>query len=70
MQEKDKLRRSPEVEFERLKEELWQEKDREDRARRQINQKLKQKIEDFEWLHRDHKQLDVEHKKLIAEGDW
>ena len=38
-------------------------------VRGQINPKLKQKTEDFEKLHRDHKQLDAEHKKLIAESD-
>ena len=36
-EEKDKLRALAEVEIERLKEELQQQKDREDRARRMIN---------------------------------
>ena len=57
------------VEIERLKEELWQKKDREDCVRRQINQKLKQKMKDFNRLHQDHKHLDAEHKKLIVDGD-
>ena len=43
LQEKGKLQRSAEVEIERLKEELWQQKDHENRARRLINQRLKQK---------------------------
>ena len=58
-----------EVEIERLKEELRQQKDREDRARCLINQRLKQKTDDFDQLHRDHKHLDAEHKKLITESD-
>ena len=63
LQEKDKLRRMAETEIKRLKEELRQQKDREDRARRQLNQKLKQKTDDFDHLHRDYKHLDTEHKK-------
>ena len=70
LQEKDKLRQMAEGEIERLKEDLRQQKDREDRARSQINRKLKQKTDDFERLHRDHKRLDAEHKKLITECDW
>ena len=50
LQEKDKLRRMAETEIERLKEELHQQKDREDCARRQLNQKLKQKTDDFDHL--------------------
>ena len=69
LQEKDKLRRSAEAEIERLKEELRQQKDKEDRTRAQINRKLKQKMDDFDKLDRDHKQLDVEHRKLVAELD-
>ena len=69
LQEKDKLQRSTEVEIERLKEELQEQKDREDRARRQINQKLKQKTKDFDRLRRDHKHLDAEHKKLMLKCD-
>ena len=57
------------MEIERLKEELWQQKDREDRARRLINQKLKQKTDDFDRLDLDYKHLDVDHKKLIADSD-
>ena len=63
LQEKDKLRRMADTEIERLKEELHQQKDREDRARRQLNQKLKQKTDDFDHLHRDYKHLEMEHKK-------
>ena len=63
LQEKEKLRRMAQTEIERLKEELRQQKDREDRARRQINQKLKQKTDYFDHLHRDYKLLDAEHKK-------
>ena len=47
------------MEIERLKEELQQQKDREDRARWLINQRLKQKTDDFDRLHRDYKHLDV-----------
>ena len=57
------------MEIERLKEELRQQKDREDRARRLINQKLKQKTDDFDRLHRDYKHLDADHKKLTTESD-
>ena len=63
LQEKDKLRRMVDTEIERLKEELHQQKDREDRARRQLNQKLKQKTDDFDHLLRDYKHLEMEHKK-------
>jgi chromosome segregation ATPase len=59
LQEKDKLRKTAETEIERLKEELRQQKDREDRARRQINARLKQKTDDFEHLHRDYKRLET-----------
>ena len=69
LQEKEKLRRMEEVEIEHLKEELRQQKDREDRARRLINQKLKQKTDDFDRLHRDYKHLDADHKKLTTESD-
>ena len=69
LQEKDKLRQMAEGEIEVMKEELRQQKDREDRASSQINQKLKQKMKDFDRLHQDHKHLDAEHKKLIADSD-
>ena len=69
LQEKDKLQRMVETEIERLKEELRQQKDREDRARRHNNQKLKQKTNDFDRLHRDYKHLDTEHKRLVADSD-
>ena len=62
--QEDKVRGMAETEIKWLKEEIEQQKDREDRVRSQINQRLKQKTEDFEKLHRDHKQLEVEHKKL------
>ena len=61
--EKDKLRRMADTEIERLKDELHQQKDREDCARRQLNQKLKQKTDDFDHLLRDYKHLEMEHKK-------
>ena len=57
------------MEIERLKEELYQQKDRKDLARQLINQKLKQKTDDFDRLHRDYKHLDAEHKKLLTESD-
>ena len=57
------------MEIERLKEELRQQKGREDRARRQINQKLNQKTEDFDRLHRDYKHVDMEYKRLITKSD-
>ena len=57
------------MEIERLKEELGQQKDREDRARRLINQRLKQKTNVFDRLHHDYKQLNVDHKKLITKSD-
>ena len=60
LQEKDKLRRMAETKIERLKEELHQQKDWEDRTHRQLNQKLKQKTDDFDHLHRDYKHLDTE----------
>ena len=63
LQEKDKLWRMTKKEIERLKEELHQQKDREDCARRQLNQKLKQKTNDFDHLLRDYKHLEMEHKK-------
>ena len=63
MQEKDKLRRMADTEIERLKQELHQQKAREDRARRQLNQNLKKKTDDFDHLHWDYKHLEMEHKK-------
>ena len=51
------------TEIDRLKEELHQQKDWEDRARLQLNQKLKQKTEDFDHLLWDYKHLEAEHKK-------
>ena len=46
-----------EIEIERLKEEIRQQKDRDDQLQSQVNRRLKQKMEDFEKLYRDHKQL-------------
>ena len=54
MQEKDKLRRMAETEMEKRKEEIWQQKDQDDRTCLQINRRQKQKIEDFEKRYRDH----------------
>ena len=42
-----------EMEMERLKEEIRQQKDREDRMRSQINRCLKQKTDDFDKLYRE-----------------
>mgnify|MGYP007067628993 CR=1 FL=1 len=42
---------------------------REDQLRSQINRRLKQKMEEFKKLYRDHKQLEMEHKKLGADYD-
>ena len=67
--EKDKLRKSDEIEIEQLKEELRQQKDREDHAHRQITQRLKQQSDDLDRSHHDHKHLDTEYKKLITESD-
>ena len=58
-----------ETEIERLKEEPWQQKDKEDRMRSQINRRLKQKTNDFEKLYRNHKQTEAEYKKLGLEFD-
>ena len=41
LQDKDKIRRQAEMEIEQLKEELREQKDREDRMRSQINRRLK-----------------------------
>ena len=67
MQDKEKLWRMAETELERLKEELRQQKDREDQTSSQINRHLKQKTDDFEKLYRKHKQTKVEYKKLGSE---
>ena len=61
--EKERLRRHVEQEIERLPEELRQQKDRDDRLRAQVNQRLKQKTEDFDTLYRDHKQAESDNKK-------
>ena len=68
LQEKDKLLKMVETEIERLKEEIWQQKDREDGVRSQINRCLKKK-KDFKKLYRDHKHLEAEHKKLGSNYD-
>ena len=51
LQDKAKLRRMGETEIERLKEELLQQKDRDDRLRSQANREHK---EDFDKLYREH----------------
>ena len=56
-------------EIEHLKEELRQQKDHDDRLRAQVNQRLKQKTEDFDRLYRDHKQAESDHKKRGVEFD-
>ena len=58
-----------ETEIERLKEELWQQKDREDWMRSQINRRLKQKTDDFDKVYREHKQTEADYKKLGSEFD-
>ena len=60
LQDKDKLRRMAKAEIARLKEELWQQKDREDWTRSEINRRLKKKTDDFEKLYREHKQMEAE----------
>ena len=45
------------TEIERLKEELRQQKDRDDQLQFEANQRLKEKSEDFDKLYRDHKEL-------------
>ena len=69
IQEKDKLRRQAETEIERLKEELRQQEDRDDRLRGQVKRGLKQKTEDFDRLYREHKQAEADHKRRGAEFD-
>ena len=64
LQEKDKLWRMADTEIQRLKEELHEQKDREDRGRRQVNQKLKQKTDYFDHLHRDYKHLEMDHLEM------
>ena len=48
---------------------MRKQKDRNDRAHRQITQRLKQKTEDFDRLHWDYKHVDTEYKKLITIRD-
>ena len=62
IQEKDKLRRQAETEIERLKKKLRQQKDRDDRLRGQVRRRLKQKIEDFDRLYREHKSAKADNK--------
>ena len=52
-----------------MKEELRQLKDREDRMHSQINQRLKQKTNDFDKLYREHKQTEADYKRLGLEFD-
>ena len=49
-QEKDRLHRHVQTEIERLKEELWQQKDRDDRMCAQVNRFLKLKTDDYDRL--------------------
>ena len=58
-QEKDKIRRMVEMEIERLKGEIWQEKDTDDWLCSQVSRRLKQKTEDFDKLYQDHKKLET-----------
>ena len=69
MQDKDKIRQMAKTKIERLKEELCQQKDREDRLRSQINRRLKQKTDDFEKLYLEHKQTEADYKRLGLEFD-
>ena len=69
MQEKDKLRRQAETEIERLKEELRQQKDGDNRLRSRVNRRLKQKTEDFHKLYWEHKQTEADYKRRGAEFD-
>ena len=70
LQEKDMFWRMAKTEIERLDEEIWQQTDRDDGTRSQINRRRKQqKTEDFEKLYRDHKQLETAHKKLGSAYD-
>mgnify|MGYP000229261692 CR=1 FL=1 len=51
------------MEIERLKEEVRQQKDWDDRLRSQVNRHFKQKSEDFDKLYRDHKNLEMEYDR-------
>ena len=44
-----------------IKEEIWQQKDPDDRLRWQVGLRLKQKSEDFDKLYRDHKKLETDY---------
>ena len=68
-QEKDKLRLQAETEIERLKEELRQQKDGDNRLRSRVNRRLKQKTEDFHKLYWEHKQTEADYKRRGAEFD-
>ena len=50
------------MEIEWLKEELRQQKERDNLLRLQVNQRLKQKPKDFDKLYRDHKSLEMEYE--------
>ena len=63
------MRRQAETKIERLKEELRQQKDRDDRLRGQVNRHLKQKTEDYDRLHREYKQAEADHRKWGTEFD-
>ena len=49
-----------ETEIERLKEEIWQQKDPDDWLRWQVGLRLKQKSEDFDKLYQDYKKLETD----------
>ena len=62
LQDKEKIWRMAEIEIERLKKKLRQQKDRDDRLRGQVRRRLKQKIEDFDRLYREHKSAKADNK--------
>ena len=59
--EKDKLRRMAETEIERLKEEIWHQKGRDDRLRSQASRRFKKTSDDFDKLHHENKELEKEY---------
>ena len=69
LKDKDNIRWQAETGIEWLKEELQQQKHREDRMRSQINWRLRQKTDYFNNLCREHKQTDVEYKWLGSKVD-
>ena len=51
------------MEIERLKEEVRQQKDWDDRLRSQVNRHFKQKSEDFDKLYRNYKKLETDYDR-------